>query len=149
MFGTALYVTIVLGVTLSLIFSEKTGVMPAGIIVPGYLALILDEPITILLILIISMLTYVIVTYVLSRYVILYGRRKFVAMLVVGMCLKLAFDYFYPGMPFEVYELRAIGVIVPGLIANTCQKQGIPFTLGSTALLSTLTFGIMNVYYII
>jgi len=149
MFGTALYVTIVLGVTLSLIFSEKTGIMPAGIIVPGYLALVLDEPITVILVFLISIITYLIVTYILSRYVILYGRRNFVAMLVVGMCVKLVFDYFYPSMPFEIYEFRGIGVIVPGLIANTFQKQGIPFTVGSTVLLSTLTFGIMSVYYII
>lgn len=146
MFGTDLYVTMVLGVTLSLIFAEKTGISPAGIIVPGYLALVFDEPITMAIVFLISITTYIIVVFILSRFTILYGRRKFVAMLVVGICIKLTFDYFYPNMPFEIYEFRGIGVIVPGLMANTFQKNGIPFTIGSTVMLAGLTFGIINIY---
>ena len=146
MFGTDLYVALTLGVLLSLLFSEKTGIIPAGLIVPGYLGLIFDQPVFLMMVLLISLLTYVIVTYGISRFVILYGRRKFAAMLVVGISLKLIFDYFYPVMPFEIYEFRGIGVIVPGLIANTIQKQGLVATLGSTLLVSGATFGLMFVY---
>jgi gamma-polyglutamate biosynthesis protein CapC len=149
MFGSDLYVALVLGVVLSLIFAEKTGVVPAGLVVPGYLALIFNQPVFMMIVLGISLLTYLIVVYIVSRWVILYGRRKFAAMLITGICLKLTFDYMYPMMPFEIYEFRGIGVIVPGLIANTIQKQGVPFTLGSTILLSGVTFGIMNVYYFV
>ncbi|KAB2492613.1 poly-gamma-glutamate biosynthesis protein PgsC [Priestia endophytica] len=149
MFGADLYIALVLGVTLSLLFAEKTGIIPAGLVVPGYLALVFDQPVFILVVLFISILTYVIVMYGIGRFTILYGKRKFAAMLIVGICLKLIFDYFYPVMPFEIQEFRGIGIIVPGLIANTIQKQGIPFTVGSTLLLSGLTFGIMNVYYFI
>ena len=145
MFGSDLYIALVLGVTLSLIFTEKTGVLPAGLIVPGYLALVFDQPITILMIFLISILTYVIVVYGISKVVILYGRRKFTAMLITGIVIKVAFDYFFPILPFEVFELRGIGIIVPGLIANTMQKQGLPLTVGTTVLLSGLTFGIMQV----
>ncbi|MGE7182400.1 poly-gamma-glutamate biosynthesis protein PgsC [Peribacillus sp. NPDC006672] len=148
MFGSDLYVALVLGVTLSLIFSEKTGVVPAGLIVPGYLALVFDQWEIMLVILTISIVTYLIVTHGLSRWVILYGRRKFAAMMVTGICLKLLLDLVYPVMPFEIFEFRGIGIIVPGLIANTIQRQGMPLTLGSTLLLSGLTFGLMNVYYL-
>lgn len=148
MFGSDLYVALILGVTLSLIFTEKTGVLPAGLVVPGYLALVFNQPIFMLVVLLISILTYVIVVHGVSRYMILYGRRKFAAMLITGIGLKLIFDYFYPVMPFDIFELRGIGIIVPGLIANTMQKQGLPLTVGSTLLLSGLTFGIMNVYYL-
>ncbi|MBT2664907.1 poly-gamma-glutamate biosynthesis protein PgsC [Bacillus sp. ISL-4] len=148
MFGSDLYVALVLGVTLSLIFSEKTGVVPAGLIVPGYLALVFDQWEIMLTVLIISVVTYLIVTHGLSRWVILYGRRKFAAMMVTGICLKLLLDFVYPVMPFEIFEFRGIGIIVPGLIANTIQRQGMPLTLGSTLLLSGLTFGLMNVYYL-
>jgi gamma-polyglutamate biosynthesis protein CapC len=146
MFGTDLYVALTLGVLLSLIFSEKTGIIPAGLVVPGYLGLIFDQPVFLMMVLIISLLTYVIVTYGISRFVILYGKRKFAAMLVVGISLKLIFDYFYPIMPFEIYEFRGIGVIVPGLIANTIQKQGLVVTLGSTLLVSGATFVLMFLY---
>ncbi|MGM0805656.1 MAG: poly-gamma-glutamate biosynthesis protein PgsC [Bacillota bacterium] len=148
MFGSDLYIALVLGVILSLIFTEKTGIIPAGLVVPGYLALIFDQPIFLLIVLFISLLTFLIVNYGLSRFMILYGRRKFAAMLTTGIALKLVFDYLYPVMPFEIYEFRGIGVIVPGLIANTIQKQGIPMTLGSTVLLSGITFSIMSLYYL-
>lgn len=149
MFGSDLYIALVIGVILSLIFSEKTGIVPAGMIVPGYLALIFDQPVFLLMIIVISLLTYLIVTFGVAKITILYGRRKFVAMLTVGILLKLAFDYFYPVMPFEIYEFRGIGVIVPGLIANTIQKQGVVFTYASTLLLSGVTFLIMTTYYLI
>lgn len=146
MFGSDLYVALVLGVILSLIFAERTGVVPAGLVVPGYLALIFDQFIFILMIIIISLLTYLIVKFGISRWVILYGRRKFVAMLVVGISLKLIFDYFYPVMPFEIYEFRGIGVIVPGIIANGIQRQGLVVTLGSTLLISAATFSLLLAY---
>lgn len=148
MFGSDLYIALVLGVTLSLIFTERTGILPAGLVVPGYLALVFNQPVFMLVVLFISILTYVIVTYGVSRFMILYGRRKFAAMLITGICLKLLFDYCYPVMPFEIFEFRGIGVIVPGLIANTIQRQGLPLTIGTTILLSGATFAIMNVYYL-
>jgi poly-gamma-glutamate biosynthesis protein PgsC/CapC len=149
MFGSDLYIALVLGVILSLLFSEKTGIVPAGMVVPGYLALVFDQPIFIAVIFGISLLTYVIVTYGLARITLLYGRRKFAAMLAVGIVLKLILDYTYPVLPFEILEFRGIGVIVPGLIANTIQKQGAIITIGSTLLLGGLTFVILSVYYFI
>ncbi|GEN54638.1 poly-gamma-glutamate biosynthesis protein PgsC [Halobacillus faecis] len=149
MFGSDLYISLVLGIILSLIFAEKTGVLPAGLVVPGYLALVFDQPIFVAVVFFLSLLTYVIVTYGVSRFTILYGRRKFAAMLSTGIVLKLLFDFFYPIVPFEIMEFRGIGVIVPGLIANTMQKQGLVITTASTLLLSGLTFLIMTLYYLI
>src|SRR5690625_4783234 len=149
MFGSDLYIALVLGVILSLLFAEKTGIVPAGMVVPGYLALVFDQPIFVAVIFFISLLTYVIVTYGISRITLLYGRRKFAAMLATGIVLKLILHYTYPILPFEIMEFRGIGVIVPGLIANTIQKQGAIITIGSTLLLSGLTFIILSVYYFI
>lgn len=144
-----LYIALVIGVILSLIFADKTGIIPGGLVVPGYLALVLDQPIFLFVILLISLLTYLVVTYGLAKITILYGRRKFVAMLLVGIVLKLLFDYFYPIMPFEIFALSGIGIIVPGLLANAVQKQGMIFSYTSTLLLSGLTYLIMLGYYLI
>lgn len=149
MFGSDLYIALVLGVILSLLFSERTGIIPAGLVVPGYLALVFDQPIFVAVILFISLLTYVIVTYGIEKIVLLYGRRKFAAMLTTGILLKLILDFTYPMLPFEILEFRGIGIIVPGLIANTIQKQGAIITVGSTLLLSGLTFIILSVFYFI
>ncbi|WP_181348465.1 poly-gamma-glutamate biosynthesis protein PgsC [Thalassobacillus sp. CUG 92003] len=149
MFGSDLYISLVLGVILSLIFAEKTGVLPAGLVVPGYLALVFDQPIFLAVVFVISILTFIIVHYGVSKFTILYGRRKFAAMLTTGIVLKLIFDFFYPVMPFEIMELRGIGIIVPGLMANSMQNQGLFITGISTFLLSGLTFLIMTIYYLI
>ena len=140
MFGTELYIALVIGVVVSLIYAERTGVIPAGLVVPGYLALIFDQVLFIAAILMISLATYLVVQLGVSKVVILYGRRRFAAMLGVGIVFKLVFDALYPALPFEVYEFRGIGVIVPGLIANSIARQGVPHTLFSTALLSALTY---------
>jgi gamma-polyglutamate biosynthesis protein CapC len=140
MFGTELYLSLVVGVVVSLVYAERTGVIPAGLVVPGYLALVLDQVIFLSAIFLLSFLTFLIVDRGIDRYVILYGRRRFVAMLSIGIMLKLVFDALYPAMPFEVYEFRGIGVIVPGLIANAIHRQGVPHTIISTLLLSGATF---------
>ncbi len=106
MFGDDLYISLILGVLLSLLFAEKFGIMPAGLVVPGYLALVFDQPVFIALVLLVSLLTYVIVKYGLSRIMILYGRRKFAAMLITGICLKLILDFSYPVLPFEFMNLE-------------------------------------------
>ncbi|SDI22089.1 poly-gamma-glutamate biosynthesis protein PgsC/CapC [Alteribacillus persepolensis] len=147
MFGADLYISLVVGIVLSLIYAEKTGVLPAGLIVPGYLALVFDQVTLLAIVLLISFLTYFIVVYGIGKITILYGRRKFAAMLTTGIILKIILDFFYPMLPFEIHELRGIGVIVPGLIANTIQRQGLIPTVGSTLLLSGITFAIMSVYY--
>jgi gamma-polyglutamate biosynthesis protein CapC len=145
MFGTELYLSLVVGVALSLLYAERTGVIPAGLIVPGYLALVFDQVLFVAAIFLLSFLTFLVVDRGVSRLVILYGRRRFVAMLSVGILFKLVFDALYPGLPFEVYEFRGIGVIVPGLIAGAISRQGVPHTVLSTLLLSGATFLIVFV----
>ena len=146
MIGSELYYSLFVGVILSLIFAEKFGINPAGLVVPGYLALIFDQPIMLLSVLIISCLTYFIVNNGISKWVILYGRRKFAAMILTGMVLKFIFDLIYPLTPFEMVEVSGIGVVIPGIIANTVQKQGVVITLSTTMLLTCITYVILFLY---
>ena len=146
MIGSELYFSLFVGVVLSLIFAEKFGINPAGLVVPGYLALIFDQPIMLLSVLIISCLTFFIVNNSISQWVILYGRRKLAAMILTGMVLKFIFDLLYPLTPFEMVEVSGIGVVIPGIIANTIQKQGVVITLSSTMLLTCITYVILFLY---
>ncbi|ANZ34572.1 capsule biosynthesis protein CapC [Staphylococcus carnosus] len=146
MVGSELYFSLFVGIVLSLIFAEKFGINPAGLVVPGYLALIFDQPIMLLSILVISCLTYFIVAHGISRVAILYGRRKFAAMILTGMILKFLFDLIYPLTPFEVVQISGIGIVIPGIIANTIQKQGTITTLASCMLLTCITYVILFAY---
>ena len=98
-------------------------------------------------VLIISCLTYFIVSNGISKWVILYGRRKFAAMILTGMVIKFIFDLLYPLTPFEMVEVSGIGVVIPGIIANTIQKQGVVITLSTTMLLTCITYIIL--FYIV
>ena len=146
MVGSELYFSLFVGIVLSLIFAEKFGINPAGLVVPGYSALIFDQPIMLLSVLIISCLTYFIVAHGISKVALLYGRRKFAAMILTGMIIKFVFDLIYPLTPFEVVQISGIGIVIPGIIANTIQKQGTITTLASCMLLTCITYVVLFAY---
>ncbi|MBR0600575.1 poly-gamma-glutamate biosynthesis protein PgsC [Sinanaerobacter chloroacetimidivorans] len=132
---------ILLGVILSLLFTEITGVLPAGLVVPGYLALLLEQPQSIFLTFLISILTYIIVSFGVSKITILYGKRKFASMITVAIVLQYLIKIMIPFQFVDVAGLAAVGIIVPGLLANTIQRQGLTTTFLSTGLLTALTYG--------
>lgn len=140
-----LYVAIILGLTLSLLFSEKFGISPGGLIVPGYLALSMDSAKSILLILIMSMIIYIIVNFGISKIMIIYGRRRFLAAIVVGICLKINFDFTLPELSIGLNALTGVGIVVPALIAHKFYKQGVKLTTVSTVGLSGIIYGIINI----
>ena len=108
------------GVAISLLFSELTGLSPAGLVVPGYIALSLQTPRRVVYTLLIALLAWA-AARLLSRWMILYGRRRFAVLILLSFLLNeliitaglLPYD---PGM---------IGVLVPGIIANEVEKQGV------------------------
>lgn len=140
MYGTELYVAIIIGAMLSLIYTEVTGILPAGLVVAGYIALMYSHPYTILVIFLISCIAYLIVTHGVARIVILYGRRKFLAMITVAVFITTLLGFMVPYLPYEFYQITGIGVIVPGIIANCIDRQGFVHTFISTVIVSSATF---------
>lgn len=121
----------VLALLVSLIFTEFTNLLPGGIIVPFYFALYLDDPVKIIAT-VVSSLIAVGVMKILSRYTILYGRRKFAMYLIIGILEKIVFTYLYFGNSYMFYNLSmTIGYLVPGILGREMEKQGILKTLGS------------------
>jgi len=132
-----IYQAIGIGVMVSFAFYEMVGFSPGGIVVPGYVALFLDQPIRILVTLLVALLTYFAVK-ILSNYIILYGRRRFLAMVLVSFLLKWLIEEMIIKMPIPSIELRSIGYIIPGLIAKEMRRQGIFPTIYSLAIVSIL-----------
>jgi gamma-polyglutamate biosynthesis protein CapC len=127
-----------LGITLSLIVSELVGVSAAGLVVPGYLALYLDQPARIAATFLVALTTWAVVRFGLGRLVVLYGRRRFGITVLTGFLLNAALDRLLFALPPEAAGLRAIGYIVPGLIANTALQQGVGSTVGLTLLVAAV-----------
>lgn len=124
------------GLTLSLIVSELFGVASAGLVVPGYLALYLDQPWRLAATFLVALSTWAVVRHGLGRLVILYGRRRFGVTVLAGFLLNAALEHLLFVLPPEAAGLRAIGYIVPGLIANTALQQGLGVTVGLTLLVA-------------
>lgn len=121
----------VLALLISLIFTELTNLLPGGIIVPFYFALYLDDPVKILATVISALIAMVVVKF-LSRYTILYGRRKFALYLIIGILEKILFTYLYFGNSYMFYNLSmTIGYLVPGILGREMEKQGVLKTLGA------------------
>jgi gamma-polyglutamate biosynthesis protein CapC len=127
-----------LGLTLSLIFTEVFGWASAGLVVPGYLALYLDQPARLAATLGVSAATWAVVRFGFSRLVVLYGRRRFGITVLTGFLLNAALDQVVVLLPADAAGLRAIGYIVPGLLANAALAQGVWITTGTTLLVSAL-----------
>lgn len=126
-----------LGLFLSLIFHEIMGLSPGGMVVPGYIALFLDQPNKLMGTLFASLLCLFIIR-ALSVYIILYGRRKFVLTVFIGFLMVRIMERLLISIPLVNMELHAIGYIIPGLIANEMDRQGILKTLLFLVLISTL-----------
>ena len=67
---------VLIGVAVSLLFTELTGFSPAGLIVPGYIVLCLQTPVRIVYTLVIALLAWG-GGKLLGNFMILYGRRRF------------------------------------------------------------------------
>jgi poly-gamma-glutamate biosynthesis protein PgsC/CapC len=117
--------SIALGLAVALIFSETTGKMAGGLVVPGYVALHLTRPWDVLLTLAAALATFAIVKGM-STVLIIYGRRRTVMMLIVGFTLGAVLRGVLAGgfWAAEGIELTVIGFIVPGLIAVWIDRQG-------------------------
>lgn len=132
-------VVMIIGIMLSLLFTEFTGVMPAGLVVPGYLVLVCSDLTEVLTLLLISLATYIIVVFGISKITILYGKRKFTAMITVGLLIKMLMNLLVPSVGMGLVEVAAVGTVIPGLIANTIQRQGLIPTISSTVFLTLCT----------
>ena len=115
---------VLIGVLISLIFSELTGLSPAGLIVSGYIVLSLQTPQRVIYTLFLALAAWGIGK-ILGNYMILYGRRRFAVMVLLTYVLDLIVSmlggiHYIPSM---------IGVLVPGIMSNEFERQGLFKTL--------------------
>lgn len=133
-----LEIAIGVGITVNLLLTELFGLASAGLVVPGYLALYLDQPARLAATVIVALLAWAAVRFGFSRLIVLYGRRRFAITILTAYLLNAGLEWLILTWPPASLELRAIGYIVPGLIANTAIAQGPLVTLGMTFLAAAI-----------
>lgn len=122
------YEIVTAGVIISLIFVELTGISPAGLIVPGYLALSLQTPWRIVYTLAVALLAWG-AARLLGNWMILYGRRRFAVLVILSFFL----DLLITRLGLLPYDPGMIGVLVPGIAAQEMEKQGVVKSLAALA----------------
>lgn len=119
-----------IGIIASLLFTEFVGLYAGGLIGPGYLALFLNQPLRIAMTIATALITYVFVSS-LSKFIIMYGRRRFAAAVLIGYIVGWLVGTMPLGTWASDHNLRVVGYIVPGLIANDMLRQGVVKTMVS------------------
>ena len=139
------YTTIILGIAVSLIFTELTGISAGGIVVPAYLALTVNQPSVLISTFAIGILSYVAVEFGLSRIMMLYGKRKFVAFIFIALILRIILNIILGGIFDAIDALTSVGVITAALIASTISKQGVKYTLIGTVAVTAIVYVLVEV----
>lgn len=128
-----------LGLLIALLFIGLTGYYPGGIIVPAYLVLFMTQPLRIIGTLLAALLTLVCYRAA-SRYLILFGRRRFVFMILFGGLWTFLWILVFPVIFPVSFEFRVIGWVIPGLIANNFERQGIVITTAALLTVTVITY---------
>lgn len=119
-------------ISLSVLFSfglyEAFGLLTGGMVSAGYLCLFFEQPLRIATTLLLAVVVYGL-TRLVSRVVILYGRRRFMLVIVFSLILGWVIERFLLGIALIPQDIRIIGHVVPGLIANDMYKQGVGRTV--------------------
>lgn len=127
-----------LGIAINLLCTELFGLVSGGLVVPGYLALHLGQPARVLATLLVSAITFASVRFGLMRLMILYGRRRFGVTILTGFLWHGLYLAGLGGLPGVSADLRVVGYIVPGLMANAALTQGWWPTVGMTLVIAVL-----------
>ena len=126
-------VSVGVGLVVSLLFSELFGLAAGGLVVPGYLALSLNRPLSVVLTLAVALVT-VGLMHGLTHFMILYGRRRTALTILVGYALAMISR----SIPGADTGDTVIGFIIPGLIALWMMRQGIVQTVTSIITVSVM-----------
>ena len=137
-------VLLLIGLVLALIFTEITGILPGGIIVPAVLALSMDRPGRVLATIAAALIALAVYK-ALAAYFLLYGRRRFVLMLLLGALFGQLWLLIWPHLAPPSLDLRVVGWIIPGLLANNLERQKILPTLAALAAVTVLTYFIARI----
>ena len=128
-----------IGMVLSLLVTETLGVTAGGIIVPGYIAMHLDSPSRLIMTFGISIITYLIIK-LLSNFILIYGKRRLVFALLLGFLFgHLTHSTNNLFSDLTNMDLVVIGNIIPGLIANWMDRQGVLRTICTVLITASVT----------
>jgi len=139
---------IIIGLLISIIFYEITDISPGGIIVPGLMVLYFNQVDRMIYTVVIAIISYLVVKWA-SRYFIIFGRRRFVLLIVISLVINFVLQLLLKSFSISMLNVSIIGYTIAGLIANDFYKQGVKKTLPSLVIVVGIVelIGIMIQYW--
>lgn len=131
-------ITIAIGLTLGMFYYHKTGWACGGIIVPGILAIHINNPNLILFSMAEGIVVYIILKAAVHCFG-LYGRQRIATAMLIALILRL----FLTDLPYE--GSLWLGWVVPGLIGADIQRQGWIPTFSSTISITIVSAMIVEI----
>lgn len=119
---------VVLSVLLGFVGSEFLGILSGGLVSAGYISFYINQPARVASTLLMAVAICLIVR-ALGHVIILFGRRRFILTMLVSILLTQILESILIVTSTVDIDMRIIGYIIPGLIANDMEKQGIFKTL--------------------
>jgi poly-gamma-glutamate biosynthesis protein PgsC/CapC len=132
-----------IGLAFSLVCYLATNLSPGGMITPAWLALILVQDLRHAILVAATTVATYLGTRVLQRFVILYGKRLFAAIVLLGVLLSAASyllietDYPY------LFTAQTLGFVVPGLITYQLVRQPMRPTLIAIAAVTGASYVVL------
>ncbi len=133
-----LWISVGIGLVISLLFAEWLGLTAGGIVVPGYIALFWNKPLQIVGTIIAALFALAVLKIISTR-TFVYGRRRLVLTILLGFLFGSLLRYVaaYSGLSHYV-SLDPIGYVIPGLLAYWMEKQGFVETISALVVASAL-----------
>jgi gamma-polyglutamate biosynthesis protein CapC len=129
-----------IGLIFSLMCYLLTNLSPGGMITPGWIGVIMVEaPIQAIVIVGVTVVTFI-ATRLLQKIVILYGKRLFAAVVLIGVLLQLTIYILVRRDLPLLFTHQTLGFVVPGLISYQLVRQPPLPTLLATGSASAATY---------
>ena len=128
-----------IGMIVSFFMTETIGLAAGGIVVPGYIALLLHHPFQVIMTILVAWITFLLTKFI-SHFMLLYGRRLLVVAILIGYLLGYVTRLFPPLLISQLkLDLSTIGFVIPGLIAYWMSRQGVIETITTMVVAAVLT----------
>lgn len=132
----------IVGVIASVFIYERHHITSGSIVVPGYVAVFVLQPLVLLVTFLNALFSYWFVNRVLAKRFLLDGRNKFSTVMIVSATVQVALLKLSPETPYlwesSIPLLVGVGYLVPALIAHDFGRQGIRLTMRAVGMASAL-----------
>jgi poly-gamma-glutamate biosynthesis protein PgsC/CapC len=145
---------VVVGVVASVLFGmltfAKLGLRSGGFVTGAYLALVMPRPLDLVFAVAVALVTWLVVTKAIMPRLLIFGRRKLSTMVLVGAILAWIAQLAVTEATDGAYEpsrgFVIMTLMVPALLANDAQRQGLERTAWGAAITTRGVYGALNLF---